>query len=255
MSGCQHHGCDAVLSRRNRSGYCKRHISAVNAARPEFAEKIRQGIKRKALLDPVFADGMRKRAIKLNKDPEIRARKTKRFIEMRIWEVGAIHAATPEARAKAGRARTETCFAWCPRELRQMYRDLTKLGHRAPDAKRIVLEHHEAEMRKFRARLTGEHEPLKLRIPPPDKLGDVVEVVAIAMEVPANDLLSGSRLPDHVAARACAAQIMSRNGMTPQAIAAKLNRDRTSVLHLLGNWPRYVERRPEVVFIVERMCA
>src|SRR5690606_3617104 len=67
---------------------------------------------------------------------------------IRLWEIGAKAASTPEARKKAGKSLTARRLAWCPPELRDDYLHLVRRCHyRKEEARRIILEQHEKNMR------------------------------------------------------------------------------------------------------------
>lgn len=144
--------CQQPISARNRSGYCRSHVSAVLAADPAHRERQRAGIKRKIAADPTYLDGLRRRARTLSDDPAINAARSRRFTEGRYWEAGTKAARDPDVRAKAGRAASATKLSWCPAHLRPHYRFLVRTKRmKAADAREIIVDQHETEMRRWRA--------------------------------------------------------------------------------------------------------
>lgn len=147
--GCK--TCGAILGRRNKSGYCRKHVAAANAERPEIRERQREGIRRKLAADPAYLDDLRKRARNLSSDPEINLIRSRHFVANRIWEIGHVAASNPESRAKAGQRGSATKLAWCPRHLREEYRYLVHTKRlKAAAAREIILAQHEADMQRWR---------------------------------------------------------------------------------------------------------
>lgn len=154
MKACR--TCQAPLSRQNKTGYCRSHVSAYNLSRPEVRERQRAGIRRKHATDPVFLDGLRARARSLAHDAEINAKRTEHFKAGRYWEKGSIASRAPEVRARAGKASSATKLAWCPPHLRAAYLHLVR-GKRflAAEARAMIEDQHETEMRRWRASLAA----------------------------------------------------------------------------------------------------
>lgn len=144
--------CRRPIGSRNKSGYCRAHVSAAMAADPAHREKQRAGIKRKLAADPTYLDGLRKRARALSNDPEINAKRSAIFVQGRYWEIGTEVARDPAIRLKAARASSATKLAWCPAHLRDHYRFLVNSKRmKAAEARAIIMDQHEAEMRRWRA--------------------------------------------------------------------------------------------------------
>lgn len=153
--------CGRPLGRQNQSGYCKHHAPQAMRS-PEHNARIKEGWRRKLLADPEFLDTLRKRLARARQSPKNAEANRRRIIETRLWE-RALAACTPEVRAKAGRNRSASMLAWCPEELRDEYRALLRRNDmNAASAKAAILEQHEANMRRLRAKMgvTGEVGPI-----------------------------------------------------------------------------------------------
>jgi hypothetical protein len=146
--------CSTLLGRGNKTGYCRRHVSAHNLSQPHIRAAQRAGIARKHATDPEFLDGLRARARRLADDPVINAKRTQHFKEGRFWELGTIAARAPEVRARAGRKISATKLAWCPPHLRAEYLHLIR-NKRIPaaEARALIEDQNEVEMRRWRASL------------------------------------------------------------------------------------------------------
>lgn len=142
--------CATTLSRRNRTGYCRKCVGAALHRKPGFKEKLRAGIKRKIYADPEYADALRKRARAASASPKAVKARTERWHRDRVWEQGTA-AQTPEVRARAGRSTTATRLAWCPPHLRETYRDLINSKRiKAAEARRMIEEQEAAELARWR---------------------------------------------------------------------------------------------------------
>jgi len=143
--------CSQPIGARNKSGYCRSHISAALAATPEHRARQVAGIKRKLATDPVFLDGLRRRAKVLSLDPAINEQRSRVFLAGRYWEIGNEAARDPAVRAKAGRAASATKLAWCPAHLRPHYQFLIRTKRmKAAEARAIILDQHDTEMARWR---------------------------------------------------------------------------------------------------------
>lgn len=144
--------CGTNLGRGNKSGFCRRHVAAHNLSQPHIREAQRAGIARKHATDPAFLDGLRRRARSLGDDPDIADRRTRHFVESRIWERGVEAARKPEVRKRAAKRQSATKLAWCPAHLRDDYLFLTRTKRlSAADARALIEDRHEVEQRRWRA--------------------------------------------------------------------------------------------------------
>lgn len=144
--------CGGPIWMGNKTGYCRKHVGAALSASPEHAAKISAGLRRKMALDPVYREECRERARKNCASPKLREAAAKAARTSGAWRK-ALEAATPESYALGAKRSADTKLAWCPPELRDFYNDLKAKGIRAPEAKRLTLEQHEAEMARFRRKL------------------------------------------------------------------------------------------------------
>ena len=152
MSTCK--VCPARLGPRNKSGYCRKHFSQNVPMSEESRRKLSETIRKRCKADPEFKADLQKRARKASTSPGAVKARTERWHREKVWEKGNKAARKPEVRAKAAIATRNTRLAWCPPHLRQDYLDLIyKNREKAADAKKIILDQHDAELRRFRARI------------------------------------------------------------------------------------------------------
>ena len=148
--------CGATLGRKNRSGYCRNHLSAAQAQDPAWREKQRSGAKRALHANPVRLDAARARMCARNRTPEHRAWAADRAREMKLHEIGHRFAHTPEAQAKRSVSSIATKLAWCPPHLRDDYRALIRVKKlRAAEAREIILAQDAAEVAAVRRRMAS----------------------------------------------------------------------------------------------------
>jgi len=144
--------CSAPITRQSKTGRCRVCANRWMTKQPGFEERRRAGIRWGMMEHPERKEAMRARLREVAQLPHATEARRARALEMRLWEKG--HACIPagsEARKRGGRRRSETVMAWCPAELRQTYRELVyRKKLRAAEAKEIILEQHEKDMREFR---------------------------------------------------------------------------------------------------------
>lgn len=147
--------CGAPITRQSRTGYCKKHVAAAIAQRPEWREAQRAGIVRGLQANPERKDRLREQIQAVGMLPQAVEARRQRFLTERIWERGiATLAANPELRALSGKRQSNTKMAWCPRELRDEYKRLV-YSQKIPaaEAKAMILEQHERDMARFRQKV------------------------------------------------------------------------------------------------------
>jgi len=139
--------CQAPLWKGNQSGYCRNHIT------PERRAKMVDGLHRKMKEDPIYLEKLKANARKNAAKPGNLEKMIEAGKRAETWRI-ALAATTPESYKRAGRTLSENRMAWCPRELRDQYRDLTvRKKIRAPQARAIILAQHEKNMADFRRKL------------------------------------------------------------------------------------------------------
>lgn len=140
--------CNKALSYGNKSGYClqcwNRSEEKLTKQSETMRQKWRDPAQRKAMTETgtrnLIDTGAQKKAAMVAK-----ARQT--------WKIAAQHI-KPEHRERAKRAISETKIGHIPKELRPLYYDLTRLKRMsAEEATKLVLDHHEVELEKFRRKL------------------------------------------------------------------------------------------------------
>lgn len=143
--------CDGPLSPQNRVGVCRRCYFRWRAKDPEFQRRRSAGIKAAMRADPERHERYAARAREIAKLPQTRAASSRHCFERRLWELGqAAQGPGSEARAKAARTNRERWLSWCPPHLRNDYAALRAKHVRPAEARRLILEHHEVEMRRWR---------------------------------------------------------------------------------------------------------
>lgn len=148
--------CGKDLSRRNRTGFCKKCCGRANWQRPGFAERHREAL-RKAYKDPKrraeAADRARKVRERVLSDPAIIEARRARWIENRYWERGnSTNPAGSEARKRAGESTTAFRLAWCPPMLRDEYLSLTRKGRmKAADARAAIERQYPEQVARWAA--------------------------------------------------------------------------------------------------------
>ncbi len=237
--------CGKQLGRKNKTGHCRLHASAAVAANPEWRAKQIAGIRRKHAHDPEFLAALRARARMQGTRMDTRQQRSERFKRERIWEIGARAAQTTEARAKAARSLSATRMAWCPPELLSQYRELTKLGYNAPEARRLILEQHESDMTRFRAKLDPTGVSLPDNIVPirPAPVIDpalsvaeqIIAIIAWHFEVEPADIAGKSRRQEYARPRHAAVMALRSMGLSLNKIGAVLGgRDHSTILNSLA---------------------
>lgn len=249
-AGCK--VCSVTLGRNNRSGYCRRHVSAINATRPDWKEKIRAGMNRRLAEDPDFREAVKRRASALGRDPATRKARSENFKKGQYWKLGSA-AQDKEVRARAGRSLTEYRLSWCPPHLRDEYRWLyTTKKVPAVEARKMIEEQHEAEMTRWRRSIGIEIEGDKVEVIDLATIVDPVErVVAAAAAqfgVSVADLLSPTRASAVMPARYAAALVLKRARLSMPKVAKALHRnDHTSAIHWVKQAEYRFERDPQFV--------
>jgi len=148
--------CSTELGPRNTSGLCRQHVALRNATDPTWREKQRAGIRRKLQADPEYLETCRENARRASASRD-RDVMRERWFRDRVWEKSnAAHPSGSASRVQAGKTISATRLADIPPHLREMYRGLTRGGVKAAEARAMVMEHHETEMRRWRDGLRRE---------------------------------------------------------------------------------------------------
>ena len=139
--------CAKRLSRGNKYGHCRLHIS------PEARANMTAGLRRKMQEDPAYLEVIRAQARANAARPEHRRMLTEAAKRSGAWRK-ALAATTPESYKLAGARSADTKLSWCPPELRADYHALTNSkGLLAAEARAIILAQHEKNMADFRRKL------------------------------------------------------------------------------------------------------
>lgn len=171
VSGAACTDCGGPVGRKNQTGFCRSCMLAkgglnwIRSRDPEaFDRKRREGMLKKYRDDPEFKAKTRANLLRIAKLPHAVAARTENCRKLGLSRV-AVDAmpAGSEARKKQAKAISERKLAWCPPELRAEYMHLLKSKRiKAAEAKPIILEMHEANLRRLRAKM-GVTGPVEVR--------------------------------------------------------------------------------------------
>lgn len=147
--------CAKPISKYSKSGLCFSCWQAKSNRDPERIARRAAAIREKHKLDPTIrlriAAGV-KAFIAGSPEEQERRRNEPHLKDMHIKGVAA--ARHPEVLARRARTISEMRMAWCPKELREEYKYLTRIKSlRHAEAKRIILAQHEKNMADFRKSL------------------------------------------------------------------------------------------------------
>lgn len=227
--------CGSPLSPRNTSGYCGRHVGAANMRRPEIRARMVNGIRRRLASDPVLREQYRANIRKAHQSPKAIAKRKERWAKEKPWIAGnAAQPAGSEPRKRMAATISATKLAWCPPHLRDAYRALTRKGHRAAEARRMILEQHETDMRRFRQSI-GAEQPPTINVTPSKGVLFIDRASAVAAQwagVP--DIWVRSRDQRIVRARWAVYLVLRRANWTPHRISAETGMERKGVEYALA---------------------
>ncbi len=233
--------CPAEIYRRNRTGLCRKCVTND----PDVNARRKAGLKRTYDLHPEMREAATERLRAATRTPEHAERARKMMTENRLWEKGmiAIGPAGSPSRRKCAATLSNTRLKHIPPELRKDYRRLvTHKGFTAAEATVIITADHEFQMAKWRRNILPVAEPQPL----PVTEISVITVVLEAMNLDRAELLSPSRLPILVDARALCSVMLREKGLSYPAIGAMLGRDHSSIMHLVETFPERSTARPEL---------
>ena len=140
--------CGSTLSPKNRSGLCKSCNAVRLNADPAIAarrEEMREAYFNRPGVREAYARRIEGHIRNMSDQERERRRAHGRRLAREVLSRPEVRAkaASPEARAQAGQARSATTLAWCPEYLRDFYRGLTRKGIRAAAARARTLAEHE----------------------------------------------------------------------------------------------------------------
>lgn len=156
--------CGGPVSKQAKTGICRKcfvkaPFDYIRAHNPDFEQKRIEALRLAYRANPEWQEKIRAHCKNLSALPHIRAARSEKAKAQRLHDLGFPGTQTEEAKRKMVRTRADRTLGWCPAHLRDEYRRL-KVRHKmlAADARAIILEQHEADMRRFRAKLgvTGE---------------------------------------------------------------------------------------------------
>src|SRR5690606_11313927 len=159
--------------------------------------------------------------------------------ERRLWELG-VKGHTPETRARIAATQRARKMAWCPPHLRDEARRLNqKQKIPAAEVRKIILEQHEAEMRRWR-RSVGVEEPAALAncavVRSKGQTDDetaarIIAEVAKAFRLSVAEVLNERRMAYLIPARRTCAFILLALGNSARQVGRWLDRDHATIRH------------------------
>jgi hypothetical protein len=228
--------CGKQLYRAAKSGLCGICIRHDPEAKQRRTEGYRRALEERPELKAAII--ARVRALTQTREHAERSRRS--MHERKLWVAGqAAQGAGSDARKRAGRGIHETRMAWCPRHLRKDYRHMVDvLRYPAAEARQIILDQHETELRRLRIRMGAEKPDLSLvYIAPkpklPKNLDELMERVAGGFGLTVADLTGRSREAVVVRARTALIAILRERGNSFPTIGRLVGgRDHTTIVHL-----------------------
>lgn len=226
--------CGTPLERRNTSGWCRRHFAPTRS--PETRAKISESRRRLFAADPVRKARQGDLARAAANSPKSRIAAVANLTNSRAWIAG--NASRPkgsESRLLAAKRAALTRLAWCPPELREQYRVLRqKKRVPAAEARSLILEEHEIEMRRWRKSVGAEPVVAPQIVSVKGALYiDRASAVAAAWAGVA-DLWAPSHDRRVARARWAVYLALRRGGWARHRIAVETGMDRTGVKYGLG---------------------
>ncbi len=228
--------CPATLDPRNRTGYCARHHNHS----PEKRRKISESLKRGHMLNPEWREQRRRAAKLAAQNPANRERRAQLCRERRLWELG-VKGHTPETRAKIAATQSARKMAWCPPHLRAEARRLNqKQKIPAAEVRKIILDQHEAEMRRFRREIGAEEPPVSLAgcavVRSKGRTDDetaerIIAEVAKAFRLSVAEVRNDRRMAYLIPARQTCAFILLGLGNSARQVGRWLDRDHATISH------------------------
>lgn len=263
MSECK--TCAQPLSTQNRSGYCKRHISAALAQDPAWREKQRRAARMALHSNPERLEQARKTIVAAGKLPHAVEARRRHCIERELWNVG--NASQPKgsaARVRGGRRQSATKNSWCPPHLLDDYKRLVRSRYKAAEARAIIEDQHAVEMARFRRAIGTPEEVADAALlsafaegcnkamevvakavavaAPREPLGRALAAAGSIFELQEDEMLSPSSAAHLMPARFAIALALHRGGISTPVIARSLNRcDHTTAIY----WLRQAKKREE----------
>lgn len=241
--------CPAPLCRSNRGGYCRAHANSS----PEKRAKISAGARRAHLTDPTLRERKRAAAKRQAARPGERELRAERCRRTQMWRLG-VAALTPESRVKSARACSNTKLAWCPPHLRDEYRALTRNKMRAAEARRIILEQHEVEMRRWRVSIGAETpEPVEAQARAVLYIHRAAKVAAQIMAV--GELWTRGKSTPLARARWSVFLALRQRNWSWHRIAVATGMCRKSVKYGVEHGERLLAESPEFAELCRKVCA
>jgi len=238
--------CGTALGPRNTSGRCQRCALRQMNKDPGIRKRRSEARRR------YFAENPDARAALVEQG-------RRQFLDNRLWEAGS-KARTKESFERGARTRTERMLAWCPPELRGEYRRLLSNKYSAEEAKALILDQHEADMRRFRASI-GYSDPIDEAVlePPPEQFtptdAPLFERTTAAVKYVAGltaPIWGDRREKPLVRARFAVMQLLRDSGWSNTQIAEEAGLDRTTVGYGLRQAAAMIEGDPDFVAMVEK---
>jgi len=227
--------CGTGLYSRNRSGYCAAHVGQSPAVRAKNSAAQRLACR----ANPAIREAKRRAGRASASKPGERERRSQAARQRNLSALGRA-ALTPEVYKKIGASLSATRMGWCPAPLRDEYRRLVKSKSiPAAEARKIILEQHEAEMRRWR-RSVGVEEPAALAncavVRSKGQTDDetaarIIAEVAKAFRLSVAEVLNERRMAYLIPARQTCAFILLALGNSARQVGRWLDRDHATIRH------------------------
>lgn len=251
--------CGKALLTQNKSGLCRKHFNEQHNANAESQAKRVAALKRRFAIDPELRDQQRERARKLHTLPQSREAKRRRYTpEFQRKGVEALRN-MPEVRARAVLKMVATKLAWCPPHLRGQYRVLANMdGVTAAEARAMIEDQNELEMARWRRSIGVETGLPKFEPVEEDytPLETAIELVAYRCKITVGKLFSEERYKAYTHPRYALAVAMKRQDYGLRGIAEAMHRsDHTTALHWVRQGEEMVARDRAFASLVDDLVA
>lgn len=146
--------CGKQISKHSKTGRCRACCARITARDPKARALKAARLRRRYQLDPSYRETIRRHLTEVNNRPENIAKKSARAKEIKIWLLGKqAFLKDPDARERQRKSASAAKMAWCPEELRELAKSITRKRVPLAEAKMMIAELHEKQMAEFRRKL------------------------------------------------------------------------------------------------------
>lgn len=140
--------CGRALGAKNKTGLCRVHFNQQPVSEATREKRSRSMIRRLAV-DPELRERRRSIAADAARRPEVRAARSTRAKEQRLWE-RAFGKMTREQIDARNRAVSDAKLAHIPSDYRDEYRRIKRAGYKASEARDMIAEQQMADRARWR---------------------------------------------------------------------------------------------------------